>query len=422
MSLRDRLARSLPTGTFAVGLGLGVLGLAAYAFLAVAGHALAPADYSALAVLWVIVFAVGPGLFFPLEQELSRVVSGRRQVGAAPGAVVARVAVLAAGALAALLLALAVGASEVSDRLFNGNGALVLALGLNLVALSLAHLSRGVLAGTGRFARYGTQLALDGGLRCAGAVGLALAGVGSPAAFGFALAGAQLVAVAVTAAGLVRMPAGPAASWRQVVAGLGLLLVSTLLSQLVVNIGVVVAKLLARDPALAGEILSGSVLARLPLFAYASLQASLLPSLARAVAAHDSAGYAQQLRRGLAVVTLLGVVGMVGCTVLGPTASRLLFHRQGALGPLDFLWLSGATTVYLLALVLGQGAIAQGRHRAQAVGWTAGFLALLAVTAAPVSVLLKVEAGYALGSLVVVAVLGVPLLHRRGAATGRPSG
>ena len=419
--LFTRASRTLPAGTAVVALGLGVLGIAAYVFLAVAGHALTPADYSALSVLWVIVFAVGPGLFFPLEQELSRVVSVRTQAGEGPGAVVARVAILAGGVLVVLLASLTVATPWLADRLFNGHRALVAALELNLIALSLAHLSRGVLAGTGRFTRYGSQLAIDGALRCAAVVMLAATGAGSPTSFGFALAAAQLISVAVTAADLVRMPAGSAVTWRQVSAGLGLLLVSTLLSQLVVNIGVVVAKLLAGDAALAGEILSGSVLARLPLFLYASLQASLLPSLSRAVAAGDSAGYARQLKRGLQIVALLGGAGMVGCAALGPTLSRLLFHRQGALGPIDFLWLSGATTAYMVALVLGQGTIALGQHRSQAVAWTAGFLTLLAATAAPVSVLLKVELGYAVGSLVVVTVLGARLAGRA-RATARPFG
>ncbi|HEX2417748.1 MAG TPA: hypothetical protein VHJ83_06445, partial [Micromonosporaceae bacterium] len=77
-SLAQRLTAVLPAGTALVGAGLGVLGLAAYVFLAIAGHTLDPADYSDLAVLWMIVFSLGPGLFFPFEQELGRLVAAHR--------------------------------------------------------------------------------------------------------------------------------------------------------------------------------------------------------------------------------------------------------------------------------------------------------------------------------------------------------
>src|SRR6478609_3308782 len=64
-----------------LGGGLFVLGLSAYVVLGVAGHALAPRDYAAVASLYLLVAITSPGVFTALEQETNREVSSRRAVG-----------------------------------------------------------------------------------------------------------------------------------------------------------------------------------------------------------------------------------------------------------------------------------------------------------------------------------------------------
>ena len=64
----------------AVGVGLIVAGLSAYGFLVLADKALSKDAYSPLGVLWSIVFLIGPGLFLPLEQEISRALAERSAV------------------------------------------------------------------------------------------------------------------------------------------------------------------------------------------------------------------------------------------------------------------------------------------------------------------------------------------------------
>ena len=73
-----RRRNPLPTGTAAVGVGLIVAGLSAYGFLFFADRALSKAEYSPLGALWSMVFLIGPGLFLPLEQEISRALAERR--------------------------------------------------------------------------------------------------------------------------------------------------------------------------------------------------------------------------------------------------------------------------------------------------------------------------------------------------------
>jgi O-antigen/teichoic acid export membrane protein len=409
-----RLAGVLPPGTLAVGAGLGVLGVAAYIHLAVAGHALDTADMSSVSVLWSIVFSIGPGLFFPIEQEIARIVSARRVHRQPAGPVLRRGAVLAAVILVALLAVLLAGSGLVADRLFDGERSLVWVLAGALGGLALAHTTRGVLAGLGHFGWYGAQLGIDGGLRIAMAAALGTLGVTSSAWFGLVLVLAPITSVLLTAGPVLRARGtGLQIGWAELCRGLGLLVVSALLAQVLVNIAVINVRLLDPDDvAVAGALLSALVLVRVPLFIFASLQASLLPGLSAAVASGDPAGYRRLLARALAVVTALAVVGAAFAVPLGPWLIRVLFDAPGVLGVGDFAWLAAGTCAYLWAMVLGQGVLAQGRHRDQALAWVVGTVALVLVTLLPGDVAQRVELGYAAGSLVVVGTLLRGILTR----------
>ncbi|HAQ22742.1 MAG TPA: hypothetical protein DCR10_04255, partial [Acidimicrobiaceae bacterium] len=73
----------LPEGTVAVGGGLLVNGLAAYAFITLASRDLGPEAYTPVGLLWALSFLLGPGFFQPLEQEVARIVAARsdRRIG-----------------------------------------------------------------------------------------------------------------------------------------------------------------------------------------------------------------------------------------------------------------------------------------------------------------------------------------------------
>jgi O-antigen/teichoic acid export membrane protein len=418
-----RLIRVLPTGTLAVGAGLAVLGGASYVHLAIAGHALAAGDMSSLSVLWSIVFSVGLGLFFPIEQEITRVVAARRVAGDGAAPVYARGALFAIGLLALVGLALLLFSAPIADRLFNGDAALVAVLGGGLAGLAIAHPTRGVLAGTGRFGAYGLQLGLDGGLRIILAAWFGLAGVHSPVAFGLILTIAPILAVLATIAP-VRANAAPGSRlpWPALLRGLGLLITSTLLAQVVVNIAVINVKLFApSQTALAGALLGALVLARVPLFVFASLQASLLPGLTTAVAAGDRMGFRRLLVRACGIVTALAILGGVPTVLLGPWLVRTLFNAPDVLTVGDFALLALGTWLYLLAMVLGQAVLALGRHRAQTLGWLAGTAALLLLTAvAGGQVKLRVELAYLGGSAVAALTLALLLVRGREGAV-RPA-
>nr|WP_236646846.1 polysaccharide biosynthesis protein [Micromonospora acroterricola] len=415
-----RLLSLVPPGTVAVGAGLALLGLASYVHLAVAGHSLTKADYSSLSVLWTIVFTLGIGLFMPFEQEIARVVAARRSQGLPPGPVLVRGGALAAGVLLGLVALIVVARGPIADRLFEGDRTMVTVLVGALAALAVAHTTRGVLSGLQLFPWYGTQLALDGGLRIGLVLLLGLTGVTSAVWFGAVLVIAPLIGVALTTPPVLRvLGGGTPVAWAPLLRGLGLLVVSSLLSQVVVNIGVINVRLLApSDVATAGALLSALVLVRIPLFVFASLQASLLPGLATSATTGAHAAFHSLLRRALGVVTALGLTGALLAVLLGPWLVRTLFDAPDVLGHDDFAWLAAATLAYLWAMVLGQALLALDRHRAQAVAWCAGVAVLVAVTLIPLPVALRVELGYASGSLVVAAVMAVLL---RGAVRVAPS-
>jgi O-antigen/teichoic acid export membrane protein len=316
-------------------------------------------------------------------------------------------AVLAGGLLALPLVVLGLAAGPVAERLFDGDRMMVLALCGAFTGLAAGYLTRGVLSGLGRFGWYGTQLAVDGGLRIALAAGLGLAGVRSPLAYALVLTAAPLVSVLVTLPGVLRdLGRGAPATLRALCRGIGLLLASSLLSQVVVNIGVINLKLLSPGAsALTAALLSALVLARVPLFVFASLQASLLPALTRALTAGDVEGYRRLLVRALGVVCLLGIGGGVPAVLLGPALVPLLFGGQRVLGHGDFGWLAAGTLAYMAAMVVGQAVLARGRHGVQALGWLFGTVVLAAVTLGPGDARLRVEIAFAVGSLMVVPAL-----------------
>ncbi|MFE9633937.1 hypothetical protein [Streptomyces sp. NPDC006463] len=426
-ALLNKLTAALPPGTVAVAGGTVVLGAASYVHLGVAGHSLSKPDMANVSVLWTIVMSLGIGVFFPIEQELTRIVSARVVLGQGTAPVLRRATVLTAGILGATLLVLGLGAGPIADLLFQGDRGLVAALGGAFTGMAVCYLTRGVLAGLGHFGAYGTQLAVDGGLRIVLAFGCALLGLHSAVAFSLVLAIAPVVAMLLTLPALLRaVGPGEPIAWRELYSGLGLLVCATLLSQLVVNAAVMSTKLLApTDSALIAALLSALVLARVPLFVFGSLQASLLSGLTAAFTAGDRAAFWAMLRRIGVVVGALGLLGGVPATVLGPWLIEVLFNaNEPVLDRFDFFLMSAGTVAYMFAMVLGQALMVFKRHNLQLLCWAVGTGVLLGITLIPGDVALRVIVAYALGSvatvLAMLAALRLSFPAAAAAATGGP--
>ena len=95
-------------------------GTTSYIFLVVAGRALGSEEFATLSVLWAMFFLVAPGVFIPVEQEVSRALSGRLARGVGTGPVIRRAALLG-GVLLAVLIAVTLAVSvPLVDHLFDG--------------------------------------------------------------------------------------------------------------------------------------------------------------------------------------------------------------------------------------------------------------------------------------------------------------
>jgi O-antigen/teichoic acid export membrane protein len=425
---RARLARFdvLPTGTIPVAAGLAVSGLTAYGFLAIASRALGPQKYAPLSVLWTLVFLAAPGLFLPLEQEVSRAISARRTRGVGGRAVVLRAA--AAGGAVAVLVCVAVAAARgpLVSTLFDGDDMVLVGFVVAVVVYLLYFLARGVLSGNGAFGTYGVLLGVEGVVRVACCAGLALAGVRLTGVYGLDVGLPCLAGVAVAViAGRGLLAPGPPARWAEISHAVGFLVAGSLLGQFLVNVGPLAVKVLARssETAAPGTFLNGLLIARIPLFFFQAVQASLLPALAALAATGKLAEFRHRLLRLLIGVALVGAASVAGSTLLGPYIVSHFFGSGFVLRHLDMALLATSSSIYMVALALVQAVIALSGHRLVPLGWLVGVLAFLATAGAAsavapgLDVLLRVEVALVAGSSAALAAMAVLLLRRFAAAS-----
>ena len=366
--------------------GLGVLGAAGYAYVAVVGHVLDRPDeaaaLSALISLYLLVNMIGPGVYAALEQETSRAVSAACARGESLRPIARRAAVLALWSLVGLVAVVLVGWPLLLGPVLEGRPGLLAALVVAIAGSAGVYWARGLLGGQQRFAGYARTLYVEGAVRllpCLVLLGLA---VGAPEAYGLAFAVGSAVA-ALSVAPALRLPpsTGPAGQITGMGRGLWYLTMAIALSQLLANLApVIVSYRLPGDPVLAAVFGTTFVLARIPLFLFAPVQAVLLPKLTRAatLGAHDE--LAHRLRQAVTLVAGLGLLGVIGCVLLGPWAAELLFNTAVRPTAGTLALLGAATLVMMVALVIQPTLVAMGRQRQVTVAWALGavvFLALL---------------------------------------------
>lgn len=390
MSLRDR--NPLPEGTAAIGLGLAVNGIATYAFLVVARRALGVEAYGGIAVLWVLIYILGPGLFQPLEQEIARATANRASKGQGSAPVLRQATRIGLVQLllveAAVLVAWPLGLDALLDRQVS----LLIALMLALVCFMGAECVRGVLSGRHEFKRYRTYFAAEGATRFLMAALLAVVGVEIVGAYATAIAVAFAVA-SVVAIGSLKpfVRPGPAASLGEVTPALGWLLMASLSEAFLLNVGPVALKVIGQDlgEGEPGVFLNGLIISRIPLFFFQAVKAALLPNLARLAGDDDLNGFRNlQLRL---VAALIGVAGgtVVVMSVFGPWFVDFLFGDE--IGSLDMALLSTSGGVLMILLSLSLGLVALNHTRLAVIGYLVGVAVFPIALAFPNEPFLRVE-------------------------------
>jgi len=397
-----------------VALGLVVFGGSNFVFLALATRDLGDVRVAPLGVAWTLLNAIGIGLFQPLEQEAGRRLAARRAVTGEARADLRYLVRLALGACAAAAVAAFVLLGPIADLVFHDRRDMVVVLVLGLVGQAVAYLARGVLAGSGRFPRYGVQLLADGVLRAAGASALFVVG-SAEGAYGAVLVLAPVLAtlVATTPRAVGHAVTGaPDGTGRR--ERMGALVAASATGQVLANVGPVAMAVLAADDqqALSGRFVNAVTVARIPLFLFAAVQAIFLPSLAALLARRDGPGFARSMRRATVATTGLGGIGVLGVWVLGAPVMDLIFGFHLGAGLLALV--AASAGLFMLAQVAAQGLLAHHADAVVAVGWSVGLVATLAALALPGDLATRVAVALCVGSAVAAAAHAVSLrsVHR----------
>lgn len=405
----------LPEGTIAVGIGLLIAGIASYAFFKVGKWALGgDSEFAPVSALWFATFALAPGFFIPLEQELGRALSHRRALGQGSKPVVQRVVKI--GSIMAAIVAVAIIAASpiITSSYFDGDWVLLVALLLAIVAYAPAHLARGIASGSGRFNAYAVVMGADGVVRIVLCLVLAVVGVKTAGPYGIAVALAPLAGVGyVMARGDLRTDDGPDATWQEVTPNLGWLLLGSVFAAALVNAGPVATNLLADtdQKELVSQFAYGVLLARVPLFLFQAVQAALLPRLSRLAARNELDEFRTGFRKLMKIVLLVGALGTVGAYALGPPVIEFVYDATLSRRTLAMLALSSG--LYMVALAMAQAIIALKGHAMVAAGWGLGVAGFIVGTWLGGSeVFRRVEIGLLVASVVATLVFALALRER----------
>jgi O-antigen/teichoic acid export membrane protein len=405
----------LPEGTIPVGISLLIAGVATYAFFKVGTVAVGGADeFAPIASMWFAVFALAPGFFLPLEQELGRALSHRRAIDEGGRPVVRKVVGLGGFLMAIVTVAILAVSPLLASELFEGDWFMVIALIAAFAAYAPAHMARGICSGSGRFRDYAIVLGSDGIVRIVLCVALAVVGVSAAGAYGLAIAIAPLFAVGyVYRRGALRSEPGPAAEWSEVTPNLGWLLLGSVCAAALLNAGPLTASLLSssEDNSLVSQFSYGVLLARIPLFLFQAVQAALLPRLSRQAARGEFDEFRTGLKQLMIVVLGVGVIGTAGAFLLGPWALQIVYDADLSGRTLAMLSLSSA--VYMLALATAQAVIALQGHALVALGWGVGVIGfVLGTWLSSDETFRRIEIGLVVSSLAAFAAFALALRHR----------
>jgi O-antigen/teichoic acid export membrane protein len=405
----------LPEGTIPVAAGLLIAGVCSFAFFRVGRVALGSEEaFQPVIGLWFATFALAPGFFLPLEQELGRALSARRALG--QGGRPVAIKVLTLGSILAAIVTVGILALGpwLSEEYFGGSWVMVLALIVAIVSYAPAHFSRGLCSGMGRFRSYAVVMGADGLARIVLCLVLAVIGVKAVGWYGFAVAVAPLIGVmAVAWKRQLTTEPGPDATWQEVTPNLGWLLLGSVMAAGLVNAGPIATSLLAGSDqrALVTRFGYGVILARIPLFLFQAVQAALLPRLSRLAASGEMDEFMLGFRRLMKVVLAVGALGVAGAFVAGPFAVETLYDATLSRRTLAMLALG--SVFYMLGLAIAQAVIALHGHALVALGWTAGMATFVVATwVVRGEVFRRVEIGLLIGSAAAMGVFALALRHR----------
>jgi O-antigen/teichoic acid export membrane protein len=416
-------------GARVLSVGIATTGVVTFAYFALAAHALPPAQYTHISLLWSIMFVIVSVIYRPIEQLLSRTIAERRARGQSSGGAHLRVALLIQAAFAAAFLAAALAARRVlQDDVFDGSAELYWILVVGVLAYAASYFARGFLAGHQRFALYGALVFLEATSRVCFVLAV-IAGVASgQSAVALGMAAAPFVSLVVVPAFFARRedpPADPVAV-KETEGGLtlrrgarfALAVFGVMVSeQTLLNAAVLTVAGTSNDPALAGIVFSVLLIARAPLQLFQAVQGSLLPHLAGLQATAGGAEFRRAIRVTVLASGGFGLAVALGLFAIGPDVVRPIFdiHRELPRAGLALVGLGMG--LHLVAGTLNQAALARGQAAGASAAWLASAGAFVVFMLSPLvdDQLLRAELGYAGATALLCALLAI--VYRRGSAT-----
>jgi O-antigen/teichoic acid export membrane protein len=402
-----------------VGGATAVTALCGYAILYLAARALGPAGFSVFGVFWGA-FGLAGGAANGLLQEATREVrsarypdvTGRAARRSLPSTGPAtaqsgrhthpmRVAAMV-GVAAAVLIA---GTAPLwSGHVFVESGLLsVLLLSVGLAGFCLHATLLGMLAGTDRWAQYGSLMVTDAGIRVAVAAASFFLGWGLAGFLWATVAGAVawlimlIVSPATRSAARLLTPGGT----RSFLRGAAHSIAAAGASAILVMGFPVLLKATSGDLGAAGGVVILAVtLTRAPLLVpLTAMQGNLI--------AHFVDQRSSRLRALVApaaAVIGLGLLGVLLAGSLGPWLLRAGFGAEYRADGALLAWLTAAAVAIALLTLTGAATVAAALHRAYAAGWVGATVASVLLLLLPVGLETRTVVALLCGPLVGIAV------------------
>lgn len=363
--------------------------------------------YTPLGMLWALSFLLGPGIFQPLEQQTARSIASRSGRETIP---VAKAASKIGGSVTLLLVVFALSFNSwLTENIFSGESSLLIAIILVVIGLGSAHLVKGVLAGAGRFKSYSKYLVGEGLGRLIATAVLAIFASGEVWMYGLALGLSPFIGISFALIGqkdLIR-PGAPVKA-REISRSLGVLLLASLATAMVLNVSPLAVELLAEpsQKEAPGKFLNALLIARIPLFFFQAIQAALLPRLSQLVASEQYEKLKHELMRLLSFVTIFGVCFISLMAVSGQWVTRIAFGSEYEISNQNMLLLAISSIGLMYALSITQGLLAFHRQGFSATAWIVGIATFPVTTFFGDELFLRVEVALILTVFITTLLLG----------------
>jgi O-antigen/teichoic acid export membrane protein len=410
-------ARSYGRAAGLLTAALATAGVLAYVFFAVASHSLNEDDYGQIVVLWSVAFLLVSILFRPVEQLLARTIADLQERGQSIQHA-SRVAAWIQLALGACFFVAALGLKpRLENDVFGGTPLFFWVLVGAVLAFSASYYVRGFFAGSRRMGAYAALLIVEGAVRLAlalvvavgishgtdlTAIAIAVAPLASLIVVPFALRGHSRPAVPTEpppAQGLgTAVEGAPEFTLAQGGGFAAAVLLIMLSEQVLLNSGVLFVRG-SEGVAAAGFIFNILMIARAPVVLFQAVAASLLPHLTRLRSRGNETSdeaFALSIRMTIVVIVGFSTTVLLSLLLLGPTVMQLAFSDKFEYDRTELAIVGVGMGLYLAAATLNQAALAHGQVRRAALCWVMSSAVFVAINlTSAMDAFLRVEVGFA---------------------------